>query len=32
MHPTKGEWMQFDTPLPEDMTEVLDRWRRYRSA
>ncbi len=32
MHPTTGEWMQFDTPLPEDMTEVLERWRRYRSA
>lgn len=32
MHPTKGEWMQFDTPLPADMTEVLERWRRYRTA
>jgi 23S rRNA pseudouridine1911/1915/1917 synthase len=32
MHPTKGEWMQFETPLPADMTEVLERWRRYRTA
>ncbi len=28
-HPQTGEWMDFETELPEDMVEVLDRWERY---
>jgi len=32
MHPTRHTWMQFEVPLPGDMEEVLERWRRYRSA
>lgn len=29
IHPRTGEKMHFDTELPEDMQEALDRWRRY---
>jgi len=29
IHPTTKEKMVFETELPEDMTEVLDRWRHY---
>jgi 23S rRNA pseudouridine1911/1915/1917 synthase len=32
VHPARNEWMQFETPLPADMEEVLSRWRRYRSG
>ena len=28
-HPRTGEWLQFDSTLPEDMTALLDKWRRY---
>lgn len=28
-HPRTGERMFFDSELPDDMTETLDRWRRY---
>lgn len=28
-HPTTNEWVQFDSELPADMTEVLERWRTY---
>lgn len=28
-HPTTGEWMQFESELPEDFKSVLDRWRNY---
>lgn len=28
-HPRTGEWMQFDTELPEDMTQVLERFEQY---
>lgn len=28
-HPTTGEEMDFEAPLPEDMTLLLERWRRY---
>jgi 23S rRNA pseudouridine1911/1915/1917 synthase len=31
-HPGTGEFMQFESDLPEDMTTVLDRWRRYLGA
>ncbi|MDR0419463.1 MAG: RluA family pseudouridine synthase [Prevotellaceae bacterium] len=29
VHPTTGEEMLFDSPLPEDMVNVMDRWRKY---
>ena len=31
-HPGSGEFMQFEGELPEDMSTVLARWRRYLGA
>ncbi len=31
-HPSTGEEMNFDSELPPDMTEVLEKWRRYVSG
>lgn len=28
-HPTTGDWMQFDSELPDDFKTVLERWRKY---
>lgn len=28
-HPDTGEQMFFDSELPEDMTQVIEKWRRY---
>lgn len=28
-HPKTGEWMQFDSELPEDFTQVLEKWKGY---
>ena len=28
-HPRTGEWLQFDSALPEDMAALLDKWRKY---
>jgi 23S rRNA pseudouridine1911/1915/1917 synthase len=28
-HPRSGEWMQFDTELPDDMKAVLEKWDHY---
>jgi len=28
-HPKTKEWMQFDSELPLDMQEALEKWRRY---
>lgn len=28
-HPTSGEWLQFDSEIPEDMTALLEKWRKY---
>jgi len=28
-HPDTGEQMFFDSDLPEDMTQVIEKWRRY---
>ena len=28
-HPTTKEWMQFDTPIPEDIQNCLTKWRTY---
>lgn len=30
-HPRTGGWMHFDSPLPEDMTKLLKKWRDYTS-
>lgn len=29
VHPRTGKPMSFDSPLPEDMTALIDKWRRY---
>lgn len=29
-HPVSGEWLQFDSDLPEDMLAVNGKWRDYR--
>ncbi len=31
-HPHSGERMHFESPLPEDMEAVLERWRAYISS
>jgi len=31
VHPVSGEEMYFTSPLPEDMVQLLDRWRNYIS-
>ena len=31
-HPATGEWMQFDSELPEDMENALASFRRYTDA
>ncbi|MCB0700998.1 MAG: RluA family pseudouridine synthase [Chitinophagales bacterium] len=31
-HPATEEWMQFDSELPEDMEQVIEKWRRYTSG
>ena len=28
-HPVSGEYMHFDSPMAEDMKQVLDKWRGY---
>ncbi len=29
VHPVTGETMRFDTELPEDLSQVLEKWRNY---
>ena len=29
VHPATGKTMRFESPLPEDMTRLLERWRKY---
>lgn len=29
MHPVKKEWIQFESPLPEDFKSVLEKWENY---
>ena len=31
VHPRTGEEMFFTSPLPEDMTNLIDKWRNYIS-
>ncbi len=28
-HPVTNKWLQFDSAIPEDMTALLDKWRKY---
>lgn len=28
-HPTKKEFMTFDTPIPQDMSDCIEKWRHY---
>ncbi|MCK5170644.1 MAG: RluA family pseudouridine synthase [Bacteroidales bacterium] len=31
-HPSTGEFMRFESELPEDMTQVIEKWKRYLSG
>jgi len=28
-HPTTGEWLNFDSELPQDMVNCIEKWRHY---
>ncbi|MBQ1210157.1 MAG: RluA family pseudouridine synthase [Bacteroidales bacterium] len=28
-HPTKGEWMRFDSQIPAEMEALIEKWRNY---
>jgi 23S rRNA pseudouridine1911/1915/1917 synthase len=30
-HPVTGEYMRFDSPIPEDMQQCIEKWRQYAS-
>lgn len=32
LHPTTGKFVRFDSEIPEDMTQVIEKWRRYLSG
>lgn len=32
VHPSTGKELFFDTPLPEDMSQVIERWRQYSQS
>ena len=32
VHPRTGQQMDFDTEIPADMSELLEKWRAYRST
>jgi 23S rRNA pseudouridine1911/1915/1917 synthase len=32
MHPTTGEMMRFDTELPQDMKDCIEKWRGYSQS
>jgi 23S rRNA pseudouridine1911/1915/1917 synthase len=32
VHPNTGEFMRFDTELPADMQEVIEKWRAYSKS
>ena len=31
IHPTTNKFIQFDSELPDDMKEVLEKWRKYKA-
>ena len=32
VHPTTGQQMDFESPLPDDMQALIDKWRAYAAA
>jgi len=32
VHPRTGEYMHFESELPDDMQELIDKWRKYAKA
>jgi 23S rRNA pseudouridine1911/1915/1917 synthase len=32
LHPADGRELFFDTPLPDDMEQVIEKWRKYSNA
>ena len=32
IHPTSGEMMRFDTELPQDMRDCIEKWRNYSKS
>ena len=32
IHPTTNEFMRFDTEIPKDMAEVIEKWRNYTKS
>lgn len=32
VHPTTGEMMRFDTDLPQDMSDLIEKWRGYSKS
>jgi 23S rRNA pseudouridine1911/1915/1917 synthase len=32
IHPTTGEMMRFDTELPQDMQDCIEKWRNYSKS
>lgn len=32
VHPVTGQEMFFESPIPDDMTALIEKWRRYQSA
>jgi 23S rRNA pseudouridine1911/1915/1917 synthase len=31
-HPASKKWMQFDSGIPDDMSQLIERWRTYISG
>ncbi|MBA3829184.1 MAG: RluA family pseudouridine synthase [Taibaiella sp.] len=31
-HPTTGEWVQFNSEIPEDIQQVIEKWRTYTTG
>jgi 23S rRNA pseudouridine1911/1915/1917 synthase len=31
LHPTKNTWFQFETELPQDFKDVLEKWRKWKT-
>ncbi len=32
IHPATRKWIQFDSALPQDMQDVIDKWRTYTTG
>lgn len=32
IHPGTNEWIQFDSKIPDDMQDVIDKWRTYTNG